>query len=72
VGPQLESLGARYLGKVGDGHQWLRPKSFSFRTATCRIVDDTPPNPVAPDPRVPPPPDARVVAVEYLEGWDLL
>ena len=71
LGERLERRGGRYLGKVGPEHQWFQPFGF-FRTQTCAVTDDLPPNPVAPDPRVPVPNESRVVHVRYVEGHDLL
>ena len=68
---RLQALGAVYVGKVAAEHQWYRAPRWSFKGATCHVVDDAPPNLVAPDPRTPLP-DSRVVTVRHSEGIPIL
>lgn len=71
VPARLEPLGGVYVGKVNAEHQWFRASRWSFKSATCHVTDDTPPNPIRPDPTEPLP-DGKVVSVRYTEAFPLL
>jgi len=70
VAARLESDGGGYVGKLGQEYHWTR--STGIKTGNCLVADDKPPAQGAPDRFQRPPPDARVTAVKYVEGHDLL